>query len=193
VTHQSGGLRDGIAEALRSQVPRRADRPDFRQAAVLLPLYQSETGPHLILTKRTEEVPTHKGQIAFPGGGFEEGDADLLTTAIRETREEIGIDLSRHADVLGHMAPRAPANRPDVLVVPFVALARGRVEPSIGAEVTSTFWAPLADLPETLTTTDVRTSVGPLRVPAFVHEGRVIWGFTYRVLEELLALLERGA
>ena len=163
-------------------------------AAVALLLRAGERGFEVLLVERARrEGDPWSGHVGLPGGMHRAEDGSVLGTAIRETREEIGIDLSRHADVLGHMAPRAPANRPDVLVVPFVALARGRVESSIGAEVTSTFWAPLADLPETLTTTDVRTSVGPLRVPAFVHEGRVIWGFTYQVLEELVALLERGA
>jgi len=117
VKHPPGGLRDGIADALRSRVPRRADRPDFRQAAVLLPLYQSETGPHLILTKRTEEVPTHKGQIAFPGGGFEEGDADLLTTAIRETLR----------------APKPPAVKEDCEYCRFAAGRSGPTAPALGA------------------------------------------------------------
>ncbi|MBI3084423.1 MAG: hypothetical protein HYY88_01610, partial [candidate division NC10 bacterium] len=75
-----GSLRDGIAEILRQRTARRADRPGFRQAAVLLPLYQDEAGPHLVLTKRTDLVPTHKGEISFPGGGFEEADGDLLGT-----------------------------------------------------------------------------------------------------------------
>ena len=57
---QPGNFKDAIADILRQRVAQQADRPGFRQAAVLLPLYQDEAGPHLVLTKRTELVPTHK-------------------------------------------------------------------------------------------------------------------------------------
>lgn len=162
-------------------------------AAVVVLLQERGRGFEVLLVERaTREGDPWSGHVGLPGGMHQASDGSLLATASRETREEIAIDLSGNADVLGHMAPRAPANRPDVLVVPFVALSQGGVEPSVSTEVTSTFWAPLAGLPETRTTTEVRTSIGPLMVPAFVHDGRVIWGFTYRVLDDLLALLERG-
>ena len=117
----------------------------------------------------------------------------MLATAVRETREEVGIDLEGHADILGHMAPRAPGNKPEVLVVPYVAVARGPVEATSGPEMASVFWAPLADLPATHARRIVPTILGELNVPSFTYESRLIWGFTYRILEELLVLVGLSA
>jgi 8-oxo-dGTP pyrophosphatase MutT (NUDIX family) len=65
-----------------------------REAAVLMPIFKSKGEYHLLLTLRTDEVETHKGQISFPGG-MREGDEDLLRTALRETFEEVGIEESQ--------------------------------------------------------------------------------------------------
>lgn len=113
----------------------------------------------------------------------------MLATALRETKEEMGLDLDGRADVLGHMAPRSPGNLLELLVVPFVALATAPLEPAAGPEMESTFWAPLNELPPSLGRTSVLTSFGGLTVPAYLWKDRVIWGFTYRVLEELLVLV----
>ncbi|MBN1946477.1 MAG: CoA pyrophosphatase [Bradymonadales bacterium] len=66
--------------------------PLLRPAAVLIPFYLEEDRPYLLFTKRSQNLPTHRGEISFPGGGRREGDPDLLATALRETREELGID-----------------------------------------------------------------------------------------------------
>jgi len=65
--------------------------PDQRAAAVLVPVVVREEGPSLLLTKRSETLPVHKGQISFPGGRVEEDDRDVVHTALRETEEEIGL------------------------------------------------------------------------------------------------------
>jgi 8-oxo-dGTP pyrophosphatase MutT (NUDIX family) len=198
VKHQPGDLRDGIADALRSRVPRRADRPDFRQAAVLLPLYQSEAGPHLILTKRTEEVPTHKGQIAFPGGGFEEEDADLLTTAIRETREEIGLDPG-DVEILGSLDDTVTVTSRHV-VRPFVGfvphpytyhLDPFEIERLIHLPILPLFaGAPFRE--ETW-----ERDGQPVIVYFYEYEGDTVWGLTARILKQFVEavgkpLRERG-
>jgi hypothetical protein len=87
------------------------------------------------------------------------------------------------------MAPRAPGNRLEMLVVPYVAFPEERLGPRPGTELTEVFWCPLVELPPTRSTARVVTVLGELTVPAFRYEGRVIWGFTYRVLEELLVLV----
>lgn len=117
----------------------------------------------------------------------------MLETGVRETREEVGVDLNGTAEILGHLSPRAPGNKPEMLVVPYVALTHRPVAPVVGSEMTSTFWAPLEDLPPTRTTVVVPTILGELTVPAFQYGGRIIWGFTYRILEELLVLLGLSA
>jgi 8-oxo-dGTP pyrophosphatase MutT (NUDIX family) len=70
------------------------DRSDLTKAAVLVPIVFRAGEPFLIVTKRTMNVATHKGQISFPGGVREPGDKDEIENALRETREEIGISPS---------------------------------------------------------------------------------------------------
>jgi 8-oxo-dGTP pyrophosphatase MutT (NUDIX family) len=63
----------------------------YRRSAVKILIMNKENEPHVLLTKRTHKVSTHKGQISFPGGGYDEGDGEILNTALRETYEEVGI------------------------------------------------------------------------------------------------------
>jgi 8-oxo-dGTP pyrophosphatase MutT (NUDIX family) len=73
------------------------------RAAVLVPIFEKSGEPHFLLTKRTEDVEHHKGQISFPGGSVDKGDGDITSTALRETEEEIGLCRS-HIRVCGTMS-----------------------------------------------------------------------------------------
>jgi 8-oxo-dGTP pyrophosphatase MutT (NUDIX family) len=76
-------------------------RPEtWRPAAVLVPLVSRVPGVTVLLTQRTEDMPSHAGQIAFPGGRQQPGDADATDTALRETEEEVGLER-RFVDVVG--------------------------------------------------------------------------------------------
>ena len=163
-------------------------------AAVMVLLREGPHGVEVLLgERRKREGDPWSGQIGLPGGRHHAEDGTLLATAMRETREEVGIDLDGRADVLGHMAPRAPGNKPEMLVVPYVALARGPFEASPGPEITSTFWCRLQDLPRTQGKTTIQTMLGDLTVPSYACDGRLIWGFTYRILEELLVFVGLSA
>lgn len=92
-TSPLGAARAGaVSDALDAHHPQSVDFPGRRKAAVLILLYEREGEPWVVLTKRTETVATHKGQISFPGGARDPGDADTWATALRETVEELGID-----------------------------------------------------------------------------------------------------
>jgi len=163
-------------------------------AAVMILLREEPDGLEVLLgERRKREGDPWSGQVGLPGGRHHAEDGTLLNTAIRETREEVGIDLNGRAEVLGHMAPRAPGNKPELLVVPFVALASAPVEPTPGPEMTAVFWTPLAQLPPAQGKTLVPTILGELLVPSFTHREWLIWGFTYRVLEELLVFVGLSA
>jgi 8-oxo-dGTP pyrophosphatase MutT (NUDIX family) len=75
-------------------------KPQLKHAGVLIPLFFQQEELCVLLTKRTDFVETHKGQISFPGGTKDESDTSIIDTALRETFEEIGIS-PRHIDVLG--------------------------------------------------------------------------------------------
>jgi 8-oxo-dGTP pyrophosphatase MutT (NUDIX family) len=80
-----------LRERLAAVEARDLPAHQYRRAAVLVPVFETGGIPYLLLTKRTEAVEHHKGQISFPGGGEEPGDADLLATALRESYEELGL------------------------------------------------------------------------------------------------------
>ena len=163
-------------------------------AAVMVILREDPDGLEVLLGERKKrEGDPWSGHVGLPGGRHHVEDGTLLSTALRETREEVGVDLTGRAEILGHMAPRAPGNRPEMIVVPYVARFTTPVEPSPGPEMTSTFWVPLAQLPAARGTTRVQTILGELVVPSYIYDGHLIWGFTYRILEELLVFVGLSA
>jgi 8-oxo-dGTP pyrophosphatase MutT (NUDIX family) len=97
--HDFAPLDEHVARALAGRLEAYSRKvvqiPGRRQAAVLIPLFARGGEPWVVLTKRTETVSTHKGQISFPGGGHDDADADLWGTALRETQEELGVDVSQ--------------------------------------------------------------------------------------------------
>jgi 8-oxo-dGTP pyrophosphatase MutT (NUDIX family) len=191
-------MKEAIAEIFRRRIARAADRPGFRQAAVLLPLYENESGPHLVLTKRTEMVPTHKGQISFPGGGFEEADGDLLATALREAEEEIGLH-PKDVEIVGALDDTFTVSsqhvvRPFVGFIPYPYLFHP--EPF---EIERLIQLPISAL---LGGVPFREEVWeregrPLTVFFYEYDGDTIWGLTARILKQFVEavgapLRERG-
>lgn len=91
--------------------------PGLTRAAVLVPILRAAGGPRLLLTRRTHTVPTHKGQVSFPGGKVDPGDRDLRDTALREAHEELGI-APDDVRVLGELHDRVTVT--DFVVTPLV-------------------------------------------------------------------------
>jgi 8-oxo-dGTP pyrophosphatase MutT (NUDIX family) len=136
---------------------------------------------------------TWSGQIAFPGGRREPTDPDLLTTAIRETLEEIGVDLAgaERLGVLDDLYPRTPV-LPPVVVRPFVFALTERPLIVVSPEVQDAFWVAF----RTLQSPGVRGEVIvdhpgiPRRVlPAYALGNRTIWGMSERILTPLISLV----
>jgi 8-oxo-dGTP pyrophosphatase MutT (NUDIX family) len=180
-------------QALRDYRPEPVDAPDARPAAVALVLVDEPGGVEILLIRRAERATDPwSGQIAFPGGRHEPGDRDLLGTAIRETREETGVDLTgaERLGVLRDLHPRT-TTLPSVVVRPFVfgIPRRGAVVPS--AEVQRAFWVSLARLTEPGVRRDVSLLLrGERRTfPAYLLDGEVIWGMTERILTPFLELI----
>ena len=186
-----------LRSALESHRGARADKEEgVRRAAVALIFRAGENGaPELLFIKRAEyPADPWSGQIAFPGGREESADPTLADTAIRETREETGIDLVRDGTVIGTLDDLRPqtVRLPAVIVRPYVVLLN-RFEPLVlSDEVALAFWIPLEAFKDAPSwqDTDVLARGVQMNRRAFHHQGQVIWGMTERILAQLLALLD---
>lgn len=158
-------------------------------AAVLVIIHYpgSSSYPHVIFTKRSSQLKSHGGEISFPGGRYSKADESLLMTALRETKEEIGIEF-KPQEVLGSMEPvRTLTSR--FAIVPFVAM-RDRLGPlSVEAgEVEQVLDVPLE---EVLAKIEPDPKYGSPSMPAyrFVHQDNIIWGATARIMKQLHGML----
>jgi 8-oxo-dGTP pyrophosphatase MutT (NUDIX family) len=163
-------------------------------AAVAIALREGDDGIEALFIHRAERVgDTWSGQIAFPGGRRDPGDADLLATAIRETREEIGVDLSsaERLGVLDDLHPRTPV-LPPVVVRPFVFALKERPAITPSAEVQSAFWVPFRALEAPGVRGEISVDhpgITPRTFPAYTLGNRTIWGMSERILTPLISLI----
>lgn len=190
---------EAIAEKL-TRLGRPSDLPvegeDSPRAAVAAILREGEGGAELFFIVRAQSPrDPWSGHIAFPGGRKEADDASLLATAIRETREEVGIDLGR-GELLARL-PDVPAfirsKRGRLVVTPFVFAMREPVTATPNYEVAGTLWVPVAKLArgEGAGTYAFTWEEKPYELPCFrLDPGQhVLWGMTYRMLETMLDAL----
>lgn len=181
-----------VAERLAAPPPRRLAARELRQASVLVPLYVDAGELWVVLTKRTDSLPSHKGQIAFPGGGRELGE-DAWTAALRETHEEIGIPPERVLR-LGQLdetdLPSGFRVLPCVGALPFPFETKANP-----VEIAEVFAVPLSALSNPGMVEERRVRLdGRERMLRIYHiGGRQIWGATARMLQNLLQRLGRDA
>lgn len=160
-----------------------------KQAGVLLLLTGCEDGGlGVVLTRRTDRLTGHSGQMSFPGGRRDPTDTGFEHTALRETAEELGIDTSG-IGILGTLTPIyiPPSNfdvHPYVGHVPELPPLAPNPD-----EVAAVYVAPLDDLlsPASRTTTRIETSQGTRTVPAYLLSGQIVWGATAIMLHEFEA------
>jgi 8-oxo-dGTP pyrophosphatase MutT (NUDIX family) len=180
-------LIDRLAARLTPDAPR-ASGDGGRRAAVAVLLHDEPAGPRVLLMKRAERAgDPWSGHISLPGGRFEPTDPDLLATAIRETHEELAIDLTG-TRLLGPLAPLHPrtSGPTGIEVTPFVFSTAAAVEPQCGAEALAAFWLPL-EIAASGALDGTYTYPGSTMVfPSWTYEGHVIWGLTMRILGEIL-------
>jgi 8-oxo-dGTP pyrophosphatase MutT (NUDIX family) len=198
-----------IGSALAARPPRRVEVDGFRRAAVLVPVLSRPEGPTLLFTRRTELVTRHRGEISFPGGHVEAGEAPVQA-ALREAREEVALDPAS-VELAGELDERPTVT--SYVVSPWVGLVRDPPRRFTGdrREVDEIFevplqrllepgmprgeWWDLDDLPpgapvrrlDDRPPEEVDREGRRFRVWFFdVAPDRIIWGFTARVLKELL-------
>lgn len=183
-----------LARRLASRVPVDASPvAESRLAAVSAVLRVLDGEPELLFIKRAElERDPWSGHMAFPGGRLEPGDASLEVTAVRETQEELALDLTQ-GRMLGRLDDLAPRNRslPPIIIRPFVAIVEPAVEFTPSEEVAATFWVPLAHLRQESSKAEYVVDINGDRAtfPAFRVEQHIVWGLTERIVRQLLFLV----
>jgi 8-oxo-dGTP pyrophosphatase MutT (NUDIX family) len=173
-----------VAEGLRQEEP--IERVERETAAVAVIFGRGGEG--LLLIKRADrEGDPWSGDIAFPGGRVEAEDISFGAAAVREAREEVGVDLAADARFLGYMAP-FQAKRRGIWVVPSVFLITGAVSVERNREVSSHMWVPLRELlaHESRSTYSIELGDDKRSFPSFNLQGYVVWGLTERILSSLV-------
>jgi len=159
-------------------------------AAVLVPLFEMEGKFHILLTKRTETVEYHKGQICFPGGGRHETDRDLKDTALRETFEEVGVK-PEDVRILGELDSIGTVSS-NFLITPYVGVIPYPYEFKISVdEIESLIEVPLSALRDEKNYREEVYDLDGSIMTGFVfdYQGEVIWGATARILRQLIEVV----
>lgn len=158
-----------------------------RAAAVLVLLGEGERGPEVLFVERAATLRTHAGQIAFPGGAADPGDADLVDTALREAEEEVGVQRAG-VEILGLLpAAHVAVSGFDVTAVLGWWRERSLVSAVDAREVASVPVVPVADLTDPANRASVHHPSG-YTGPAFEVQGHLIWGLTAHLLDGVLDL-----
>ena len=180
-----------LTSVLKAHPPQRVQVGGARHAAVLIPILATPE-PTLIFTVRTETLPSHKGQISFPGGSIDPTDPSPRHGALREAHEEIGLD-PKSVRVLGEL-DSFPTFVSGFVVTPFIGWLETEPElkPNPG-EVAEILRVPIDDLVD-----DIRREPGfehagnNYPTEAWIWHGNVIWGVTARIIRNFLERLADG-
>jgi 8-oxo-dGTP pyrophosphatase MutT (NUDIX family) len=179
-------------QKLAARLPKEPEERPERQAAVAIIVRRSEV---LLMRRIEREGDRWSGQVSLPGGHRDESDRDLLHTAIRETQEEVQVDLDQDARFLGclpSMQARADGGRLPMWITPFLFEEQGSLQPSPGPEAASTFWLPLNQAHNgELDRPYAWTSPAGLshKLPSWRLGEHTIWGMTHHMLSGLLGEL----
>ena len=173
-----------------------AYEPGHLIAAVAVVVRPEQPLDVLLIQRASSETDPWSAHMALPGGKLDEGDENLLVTAMRETQEEVGINLLQAAEYLGQLPVVSVSRHGRALRIhPFVFALMNPVEFRTNHEVDGVFWVALDSLRDgSRETTVVQEGDGNrFRYPAWDVDGHPVWGLTYRMLRSLLTALEESA
>ncbi|HSN81005.1 MAG TPA: CoA pyrophosphatase [Polyangiales bacterium] len=183
-----------VRSVLATRQPRELEHQ--KSAAVAMLLRETSSGPEVLFIRRAESArDPWSGHMAFPGGRQSEGDPTLLDTAIRETSEEVGLDLSSEAEHIGQLDDLQAIARgkpQETIIRPFVFEVHRESPLQVDyREVAEALWAPLLPLyrGEVDTVRPYQWHGTQIDFPAYDVEGRVVWGLTYQMLRSFFRIL----
>lgn len=178
---------------LRLYEPARLEQPTRSRAGVLLPLHDVGGEQRVVVTKRTDLVEHHKGEVSFPGGAMDPDDADIIQTALREAHEEMGLDPA-HVEVIGHLDD-------------IVTITNFHVTPVVGViteapysftlqehEVAEVIEIPIGWLLDLGNLVEEPRTRDGVTYTNFIYRymGHEVWGATGRILHQYVELLRAG-
>jgi 8-oxo-dGTP pyrophosphatase MutT (NUDIX family) len=186
-----GVLREALSAYASDPDDLDPDSDEIMQAAVAL-IVRGHVDLEVLLIKRARrEGDPWSGHMALPGGRRDPADPSLLHTAVRETREETGVDLDKlgvHLGRLVEVRPHSPL-LPRIAITPHVFGAPAETPARVAStEVEAVHWVPLAVLqhPSTLGQVEIPLPEGPRSFPCLRVADDVVWGLTYRMLDDFL-------
>ncbi len=197
LTRQSASARLlHIASAVRAHAPVMAARDgNYFEAAVAIILRETRDDDveMLFIERAARSDDPWSGQIAFPGGRYDRTDESLEDTAVRETREEVGLELHRDGIVIGSIDEFRPRIQvlPPVIVRPFVATISPEATPGVSDEVAGYFWTSLDEVFNPANTRETELHVRQMQMtrPAIHIGGHVIWGMTESILRKFAEIV----
>ena len=181
-------LKQALARRQKSHIVDASRAP----SAVLVPIFYKQGEYYILLTKRTETVKDHKGQISFPGGAYEEQDGKLVNTALRECAEEIGL-AAEAVELLGELDDAFTISS-GFVITPFVAAIPWpyplKADPIETKEILEIPISALLDKDCLHQTTQV-VQGREITADSYYYQGHVIWGATARILNQFLDIFAR--
>lgn len=183
-------LASQLAQRLGDATSLPPPRDGQRRAAVAVVLH----GSRLLLMKRTERASDPwSGHVSLPGGRHELEDPHLLATAIRETKEELGIELTQ-TRLLGSLPVLHPNNAgPNgIEVTPFVFVSTQLLDAQPSAEAQAVFWLPLDEVASGRLDGSFLHPGSAVSFPSWQYQGYTVWGLTMRIVRELLDRMQRA-
>ena len=179
---------DELRKALSSKIlPQAKQNGQTKLAAVLVVIYGSE--PTIIMTERPKTMNLHAGEISFPGGTWKQDDNDLLTTAMRETKEEIDLNISRQ-QIIGQLRSVTTLNS-GFTITPFVSIASDIPKLVPNSEIEEILHIPMFPLFKTIEEDKDPLHKSIQEMYTFRYSDKIIWGASARILRQMMLLLSK--
>ena len=180
---------DEIRNALYTELtPNITENSDTKLASVLIVIFGSE--PKILMTKKSTNLKIHAGEIAFPGGKYDEQDEDLLETSLRETREEINLSIRRD-QVIGHLEPVTTLNS-KFTIIPYVAVVNRLPRLKDNLEVETILHIPMIPFLKTLTDDPDPAHKSIQEMYILTYDEHLVWGASARMLKQIVDKLSKN-
>ena len=179
---------EDIRPLLSSELTTKPNHDGTKLASVLVVIYGEE--PKIIMTKKSEILKIHAGEISFPGGKWDKKDEDLLTTALRETKEEIDLEI-KPEQIIGQLKPVRTLNS-GFTITPFVAVVDELSNLNHNFEVESIHHIPLEPFLKTLEDDPDPNHHSIQEMHIFKFNDHIVWGASARILKQIMDIFEKN-